>query len=150
MVTLAAVMGAHGLGGEVKLKLFTDDLANYGSFNGGALTLRSLRGPIARFAEVVDRTAAEALRGTVLTVARSALPPLAEGEFYHADLIGLPVVTPDGAAVGHVVAVENFGAGDVIEIELPTAKRFMAPLRPDAVPEWNAARLVIEAAFVEG
>ena len=148
-MVLAAVTGPHGIGGEVKLKLFTDDLSPYRSFNDGALTVTSMRGNIARFAEVPDRSAAEALRGTALTVARSVLPALAEGEYYHADLIGLPVTTPDGVAIGRVVAVENFGAGDLIEIGRPDGKQFMVPLRPDAVPEWNTERLVLDPAFVE-
>lgn len=147
-VVLAVVTGAHGVGGEVKLKLFTDDLSPYRAFNGGTLTLASVRANIARFAEVADRTAAEALRGTALTVVRAELPPLGEGEYYHADLIGLPVVTPDGGAVGQVAAVENFGAGDVIEVERPDGRTFMAPLRADAVPEWDAERLVIAPEFV--
>lgn len=148
-VVLAVVTGAHGIGGEVKLKLFTDDLSGYSVFNGGALTLTSLRGLVARFAQVADRTAAEALRGTELAVARSALPPLAEGEYYHADLIGLPAVTPDGEPVGRVVLIENFGAGDVIEIERPDGKRFMLPMRPEAVPEWDAQRLVVNPDHLE-
>lgn len=139
--------GAHGIGGEVKLKVFADDLSAFTVFNDGALTLTSLRGVIARFAEVRDRNAAEALRGTQLTVHRDALPPLGEGEYYHADLLGLAVVTEAGEAVGHVVEVENFGAGDVIEIERDDGKRFMAPMT--AVREWDAERLVIEAAFVD-
>ena len=146
-VTLAAIAGAHGVGGEVKLKLFTDDLSGYKSFNDGMLTLKSLRGTIARFAEIPDRTAAERLRGTALTVPRDTLPPLGEGEYYHADLIGLPAVSTDGTALGHVAAVENFGAGDVIEIEGSDKKRFMVPMRPDAVPEWGE-RVVIDSAFV--
>ena len=68
---------------------------------------------------VADRNAAEQLRGTALTVSRDALPPLGEGEFYHADLLGLPVVTDADAAVGTVCAVENFGATDIVEIERP-------------------------------
>ncbi len=151
-VTLAVVTGAHGVAGEVRLKLFAEDLAPYRGFNGGALTLKSLRagsnGAIARFAEIADRNAAEALRGTALTVPRSALPPLAPGEYYHVDLIGLPVVDPDGAAIGTVAAVENFGAGDVIEIETAPAKRFMVPMRPEAVPEWSAERLVLSKLFL--
>jgi 16S rRNA processing protein RimM len=148
MVTLAAIAGAHGIGGEVKLKLFTDDLAPYRSFNNGALTIKSLRGLIARFAEIPDRNAAEAMRGTALTVPRSALPALEDGEYYHADLIGLPCVSLDGAALGEVAAVENFGAGDVIEIARPDGKTFMIPMRPDAVPDWNAERLVVDERFV--
>ena len=79
---------------------------------------------------------AEALRGTALTVPRSELPPLGEGEYYHADLIGLPAVSTAGEALGVCVAVENFGAGDVIEIERPDGARFMVPMRVEAVPEW--------------
>jgi 16S rRNA processing protein RimM len=131
----------------VKLKLFADDLSAFASFNDGTLTLRALRGNIARFAEVSDRTAAEALRGTVLTVPRTSLPPLAEGEYYHADLIGLAAVSTDGEALGFVVAVENFGAGDVVEIERPTGKKFMVPMNEQAVPEWNAERLVVTVSF---
>lgn len=144
---LAAVTGAHGIAGEVKLKVFADDLSAFTGFNDGALTLTSLRGTIARFAEVRDRTAAEALRGTELTVPRDALPPLAEGEYYHADLLGLPVVSTGGAAVGRVVAIENFGAGDVIEVERDDGKRFMAPM--NAAPEWDAERLVLDAAYAD-
>ncbi len=152
-VTLAAVIGAHGVAGEVRLKVFAGNLDGYRSFNDGALTLTSLRhggnGAIARFAQVPDRTAAEALRGTALTVPRSALPPLGEGEYYHTDLIGLPVVTPDGDPLGQVVAIDNFGAGDVIEIERPTGKRFMVPMRSEAVPDWSFERMVVDPAFVE-
>lgn len=147
-VTLAVITGAHGVGGEVKLKLFTDDLLVYRDFNEGALTLKSLRGSIARFAEVPDRTTAERWRGTALTVPRDQLPPLKEGEYYHADLIGLPAVTTNGQALGHVAAVENFGAGDVLEIERPDKTRFMVPMRPDAVPNCDD-HVVIDRAFLE-
>ena len=156
-VTLAAIIGAHGVTGEVRLKLFgegVDALSRYGSFNDGVLTLRKLRddnkgGAIARFAEVTDRNRAEGLRGTVLTVPRSALPELGEGEYYHADLVGLPAVSTTGEALGVIIAVDNFGAGDVVEIERPNGKRFMIPMREEAVPEWNAERLVVTAEFAE-
>ena len=152
-VTLAAVIGAHGIAGEVRLKVFAEDLASYKSFNNGALTLKSLRagsnGAIARFAEVADRNAAEALRGTQLTVPRSALPPLEDGEYYHVDLLGLPAVSDAGDALGKVVAIDNYGAGDVLEIERPDGKRFMVPMQPEAVPEWDAERLVIHSGFAE-
>ncbi|MEH3048589.1 ribosome maturation factor RimM [Sphingomonas adhaesiva] len=147
-MVLAVVTGAHGIGGEVRLKLFGEDVAAHRSFNGGALTLTKLRdGSIARFAEVTDRNAAEALRGTYLTVPRDALPPLAEGEYYHADLLGLAVVSTAGEAVGTVVAVENFGAGDVVEIRRESGRTFMVPIH--AVPEWDRERLTVDAAFVE-
>jgi len=156
-VTLAAVTGAHGVTGDVRLKLFGEGvaaLAAHASFNGGALTLQKVRddgkgGAIARFAEIADRTAAEKLRGTLITVPRSALPPLAEGEYYHADLLGLAAVTDAGEPLGTVIAVDNFGAGDVLEIERPDGKRFMVPMRAEAVPEWNGERLVVSRHFVE-
>ena len=147
-VTLAVVTGAHGVTGEVRLKLFTEDLSGYRSFNDGSLTMKSLRSGIARFAEVPDRNAAERLRGTALTVPRSALPPLEEGEYYHADLLGLPCVSTTGDALGTVVAIDDFGAGDVIEVERPDKKRFMVPMNKDAVPEWNDERLVVDEAFI--
>lgn len=154
-VTLAAISGAHGVGGEVRLKLFgegVESLRPHKTFNDGTLTLAKLRddgkgGAIARFAEVADRTAAEKLRGTVLTVPRASLPPLAEGEYYYTDLIGLAAVSTEGEVLGTCIAVENFGAGDVLEIERPTSKRFMVPMRSEAVPEWNGERMVIEAAY---
>lgn len=154
-VTLAAVAGAHGVTGEVRLKLFAenvDSLKRHKSYNGGALTLKSVRahkgGAIARFAEIADRNAAEALRSTLLTVDRAELPPLAEGEYYYSDLIGLPCLTTEGEALGTCVAVENYGAGDILEIEKPDKKRFMVPMNAQAVPEWGE-HIVVEAAFVQ-
>ena len=134
-VTLAVIIGAHGVAGEVRLKLFgegVESLTSYKSFEaaGGVLTLKSVRpgpnGAVARFAEIGDRSAAEALRGTELTVPRSALPPL-----------------------GEIVAVENFGAGDIVEVQRPPVgdkpgKRFMAPIH---VVTFGAAGAVIDAAF---
>lgn len=156
-VTLAAIIGAHGVTGEVRLKLFGEGFAalkRHKSFNDGSLTIKSLRddgkgGAIARFAEVTDRTAAEKLRGTELAVPRSALPPLEKGEYYHADLIGLPAISTTGEALGMVAAIENFGAGDLVEIQRPTGKRFMVPMTEAAVPEWDGERLVVTAEFAE-
>lgn len=161
-ITLAAITGAHGVTGEVRLKLFGDGIASlkaHKAFNSGALTVKSLRddskgGAIARFAEVADRTAAERLRGTLLTVPRDALPPLGEGEYYHADLLGLAAVTEAGEALGTVIAIDNFGAGDVLEIERPgvdgkRGKRFMVPMRVQSVPQWDETRLVVSDLFLE-
>jgi len=154
-IVLAVVAGAHGIGGEVRLKLFAEDAVTLKGYSGlmlggRSVTLKSIRagsnGAVARFAEIADRTAAEGLRGTELTVARDSLPPLAEGEYYHADLLRLPVVSTTGEAVGVLVAIENFGAGDVIEVEKPGGKLFMAPIAAVTIePE----RLVIDPAFVD-
>ena len=154
-LTLAAVTGAHGVAGEVRLKLLGDGLdalKAHKSFNDGALTLSKIRsdnkgGAIACFAEVRDRTAAEALRGTALCVPREALPALDEGEFYFSDLLDLAVVTDTGEAVGTVCAVENFGATDIVEIEKPDGKKFMVPLTTQAVPAWDAETLTISEDF---
>ncbi|EQB10938.1 ribosome maturation factor RimM [Sphingobium lactosutens] len=154
-VTLAVVTGAHGVTGEVRLKLFgdgPDSLKGYGGFMaaGRMLTLTSLRpgpnGAVARFAEIGDRGAAEALRGTELTVPRSALPPLGEGEYYHVDLIDLPCTSSTGEVLGTIVAVENFGAGDIVEIERANGKRFMVPMHAVTLEGGGAT---IDGAFVE-
>ncbi len=161
-IVLAAITGAHGVAGDVRLKLLGDGidaLRQHASFNDGALTLSKLRsdgkgGAVARFAQVTGRAAAEQLRGTVLTVARTALPELGEGEYYHADLLGLAVLTDAGEAVGRIVAIENFGATDIIEIVREPApekglKTFMVPMTRAAVIEWDASRLVISKDFAE-
>ncbi|MET0248227.1 MAG: ribosome maturation factor RimM [Sphingobium sp.] len=159
-VTLAAIIGAHGVAGEVRLKLFAQGLESlnaHGRFDvdGRTLTLKSVRpgsnGMVARFAEIDNRGAAEALRGKTLTVPRSALPPLAEGEYYHVDLIGLACVSTDGTALGSIVAIENFGAGDIIEVERPSAdgkpgKRFMVAMHAVTLADGRAE---IESAFVD-
>lgn len=162
-VTLAAVSGAHGVTGEVRLKLFAenlDSLKRHKSFNNGTLTPTSMRphkdGAIARFAEINDRNAAEKLRSTLITVPRAALPALDEGEYYFADLLGLSCVSTDGADLGTCVAVENYGAGDVLEIQMPSiigkpGNKFMVPMNAQAVPKWGAeagGKIVIDAGFV--
>src|SRR3954449_10745820 len=137
-IALAAVAGAHGVKGEVRLKLFSDSVESLSShqklFVGGAerrlLAVRAGKTPVARFEGVDDRSAAEALRGALVEVDRSALPPLEEGEYYHADLIGLPAVDREGGRVGTVASVENYGAGDLLEIELDDGRRSLIPFKP--------------------
>ena len=155
-IPLAVIIGAHGIKGEVRLKLFTDDVKNlkrHASYDGGKLTLKSVRpnkdGAIAAFDQITDRNAAEAARGIELTISRADLPPLAEGEYYYSDLVGLPCISSNGDDLGRCVAVYNFGAGDVLEIQKPDDKKFMVPMNKDAVPEWDAARIMITAAFAE-
>jgi len=155
-VTLAVVAGAHGITGEVRLKLFGEGVASlkrYRAFNDSALTVVKLKedgkgGAVARFAEVTDRNGAEALRGTLLTVQRSEMPPLGEGAYYHADLIGLECISTAGDLLGTCVAVENYGAGDVLEVRRENGKTFMVPMRLEAVPEWGD-KIVIEAGWAD-
>ena len=153
-IALAAVAGAHGVKGEVRLKLFTDSvesLARHDSlFVGGVerrlLSIRDGKMAVARFDGIADRSAAEALRGSLVEVERSALPPLEEGEYYHADLIGLPAVDQYGHAFGLVTAVENYGAGDLLEIEAE-GKRSLIAFR-DGIADLKDGRIVIDPEFL--
>jgi 16S rRNA processing protein RimM len=155
-VILAAVAGAHGVGGEVRLKLFAeglDSLKRHDILYAGdrPLTLKSVKpgsaGAIARFAEIADRAAAEALRGQLLTVPRGELPRLDAGEYYHADLIGLPCESAAGEPLGTIVAVENYGAGDLLEIERPDGKRALVPFRP-GIADLAEGKVVADPAFL--
>lgn len=127
-ILVAAIAGAVGVRGEVKLKSFTADAAaccGYGALSdaqGTAYTPKLVRVKekglvVARLSGVEDRNAAEALKGLKLFADRAALPPAAADEFYHADLIGLAVETVEGTPFGAVRALHDFGAGDLIEIE---------------------------------
>lgn len=141
--------------GEVRLKLFAESIESlqrhrHVHVGERPLTLEAIRpgkAPVARFSGISDRTAAEALRGALVTVPRSALPPLAEGEYYHADLIGLRCESAEGSLLGKVVAVENYGAGDILEIEDPHGKRSMVPFR-DGIADWDGDRIVVDPEFL--
>jgi 16S rRNA processing protein RimM len=155
-VALAAVAGVHGVKGEVRLKLFSDSVASFAShqnvYVGGTehrlLNVRDGgKTAVARFEGVSDRSAAEALRGSLVEVDRSALPPLEEGEYYHADLIGLACVDREGNEIGAVVAVENFGAGDLLEIALSDGRRSLIPFR-DGVADLEDGRVVVDPEFL--
>ena len=154
-ITLAAIAGAHGVKGEVRLKLFggLHTLAASTSVYVGGTERRleqvraAGKGAVARFAGVADRSAAEALRGSLVEIDRDALPPLADGEYYHADLVGLACVDRDGQPVGSVVAVENFGAGDLLEVEKSDGKRALIPFRA-GIADLEDGRVVLDAAFL--
>lgn len=161
-LVLAAITGAHGVAGEVRLKLLgegLDALKAHKTFNQGALTLKKIRsdnkgGAVARFAEIQGRGAAEKMRGITLSVPRGELAQLDEGEYYHADLIGLSAQTDTGRTIGTLTAVENFGATDIIEITLDPVpekgmKTIMVPMTKQAVIEWDKTRLVITEDFAD-
>lgn len=149
MVLLGRIAGAQGLKGEVKINSFTEIPENIGLY--GLLSdqhgkqyaiesVRALKGAAiaARIAGISDRTAAEALRGTQLFVARDKLPALDEDEWYYEDLIGLAAISPEGEPIGEVIAVQNYGAGDLLEIRQEGARQtlFIA-LTQEAVPDVN-------------
>jgi len=155
-IALAAVAGAHGVKGELRLKLFTDSVENLGRHksvyvDGAERKLESVRagssGAIARLAGIAGRSAAEALRGSLVEVDRSALPPLEDGEYYHADLIGLDCVDGAGNPLGSVVAVENYGAGDLLEVEGADGKRALIPFKP-GIADLQDGRMVVDPEFL--
>jgi 16S rRNA processing protein RimM len=127
-VLLGDIGAAQGLNGEVRLRSFTAtpaDIASYGPLEDEegtrTIEIHSVRvtpkAVVARIKGVTTREQAEALTGTKLYLPRARLPDSDADEWYHADLIGLTGVDGEGAAIGRVVAVHNFGAGDIIEIE---------------------------------
>ena len=128
-ILLGRIVSAHGIRGEVVIDSFTgaaEDVAAYGPLDtedGRKLHIKLVRttpkgGVIARVAGVADRNGAEALRGTALYAMREQLPAPAEGEFYYEDLAGLRADNEAGEPVGQVVAVQNYGAGDLLEVRL--------------------------------
>jgi 16S rRNA processing protein RimM len=156
-ICVAQIGAAHGLRGEVKLRSFTQDpkaVTSYGPLESEDGTRRfeieALRPSkdhfVARLKGVGDRDAAEKLTNVRLYVPRDRLPPIADDEtFYHADLIGLAAVTPDGAPLGTVTAIHNFGAGDVIEIKPDSGEALLVPFTGTTVPEIDVAarRMVV-------
>lgn len=155
-IALAAVAGAHGVKGEVRLKLLGEGAAGLsihervyvGGSEHGLISVREAgKGAVARFEGITDRSAAEALRGQLVEVERSALPALEDGEYYHADLIGLAAVDRDGAEVGTVAGVENYGAGDLLEIALKSGQRSLIPFR-EGIADLDNGRIVLDPAFL--
>ena len=155
-IALAAVAGAHGVKGELRLKLFSDSADSLAAHDklyvGGAeRRLLAIRDggnvAVARFEGILDRSAAEALRGSLVEVDRSALPPLDEGEYYHADLIGMPTEDRKGRVIGTVVSVENYGAGDLLEIEDESGKRSLIPFK-SGIADLEGGRIVLDAEFL--
>jgi len=156
-ICVARIGAAHGVRGEVKLWSFTEDpaaVAQYGPLETQDGTrcfeIEALRAAkdhfVARIAGVNDRDAAESLRNIELYIPRARLPKIEEADtFYHADLVGLDAVTPEGARVGTVHALHNFGAGDIIEIApAGGGDPLMLPFNETTVPKIDvAARQIV-------
>jgi 16S rRNA processing protein RimM len=156
---MGRIGAAHGIKGEVRIQSFTEEplaLADYGPLStnrpGLTITIASARATanvlVARIEGVADRTAAEALNGIELYIDRDLLPPPEdEDDFYHIDLIGLQARLADGAVIGEVIAVPNFGAGDLIEIRnAQNGDTYLYPFTRKVVPEIRIAEgyLLIE------
>jgi len=156
-VCVARIVAAHGLTGALKLRCFTErpaDVAVYGPvYDQQGRRFFELKvigeargGVLARVDHITDRNAADALRGTDLFVPRAALPAPGPDEFYHADLEGLVALRADGARLGTVRSLDNFGAGDLIEIEVDDGRTLTLPFDRHTVPVVDLAqgRLVVE------
>jgi 16S rRNA processing protein RimM len=155
-IFVGEITGAHGIRGDVLVRSYTatpEAIAGYGpltdSSGSKSFSLRVVRvtdkGIVARVAGVENRNAAEPLRGTKLYIDRSKLPPASGAEFYHADLIGLTAIAGDGSALGKIVSVQNFGAGDLIELKPIEGETEFIPFEDRWVPrvDLDAGHIVI-------
>jgi 16S rRNA processing protein RimM len=148
-ICVARIGAAHGTTGEVRLWSFTTDpqaVASYGALtaaDGRPIEIASLRPGkgflIARIAGVADRNGAERLRNLDLFIPRERLPPPTADEYYHADLIGLTAQDHDGNALGTVIAVHNFGAGDLLEVAPARGETLLLPFTAEVAPEIDVA-----------
>ncbi|HEY1613621.1 MAG TPA: ribosome maturation factor RimM [Rhizomicrobium sp.] len=149
-ILLGVVIGAQGLGGEVKVKTFTTEperLAAYGVLrtrDGRRFEVESVRPSkqdiaVVRLAGIGDRSAAEALKGIELVVARDALPMPANEEYYHADLVGLRAQDAEGRHIGDIRAIHNHGAGDVLELVRDDGNTLLLPFSREFVPTIDIA-----------
>ena len=165
LILVAQVSGAFGVKGEVRVTAYTDDPMSVLAYSplkridgSPCLTLISGRAVkdafIGRAKEIATREQAQALRGLRLYVDRAALPRPDEDEFYLADLVGLAVRSPAGEAIGRVKAVQNFGAGDLLEIAPSDgAAAWWAPFSKTVVPDVRIAEgyvVVARPAEIEG
>ncbi|MDO8321829.1 MAG: ribosome maturation factor RimM [Phenylobacterium sp.] len=164
LLQVARVAGAFGVRGEIRITTFTEDplaLATYrvltredGSPGLTITTARAVKGAvIARAAGIDTRDQAEALRGLKLFIAREALPAPDEDEFYHADLLGLTLETPEGELMGKVKTIQDFGAGDLIEVQPPMGASWWLPFTRETVPEVRIAEgklIAVRPAEIDG
>jgi len=160
-VCLGAIAGVHGVKGLVRLKSFTSDpkdIASYGPLEderGSRLfeiaVMGASRGAlIARIEDVVDRDAAERLKGEKLYVKRAKLPPAGDGEFYQFDLVGLEARLEDGSMLGRVAAVFDFGGGTNLEIARAGGGSVMVPFTSRIVPKVDLSAGQLTVAPPEG
>jgi 16S rRNA processing protein RimM len=157
LILVGRIGAPHGVRGLVRMRSFTGDPAAIGRYGplvdatGKRLfevnVQHRVKGAlIVQIAGIADRTAAEKLRGIELYIPRGALPEAAEGEFYHADLVGLVAELADGRPFGRVRAVENFGAGDLLAIDRPGRAQVSLPFTDRAVPvvDLEKGRIVVD------
>ncbi|WP_417667824.1 ribosome maturation factor RimM [Roseibium sp.] len=146
LVLMARIGAAHGIRGEVRVKPFGDDplsFTDYGTLvtKDGKRTFEVLKARvqktvvITQFAGIKDRNQAEELNGVELYIRRDQLPEPDEDEFYYSDLTGLPVLDQGGETLGVVAAVQDFGAGDLLEVRPKRGKTYYIPFTKAFVPK---------------
>ncbi len=149
-ILLGVIIGAQGLGGEVRVKTFTETPERLGAYGplrtaaGRRLEIDAMRHTkgdtiVVRFKGVSDRSAAEVLADSKLFISRDALPATKSDEFYHADLVGLRAQDHEGRVIGEISAIHNFGAGDVMEIRHGDGSSLILPFTKDFVPQIHLA-----------
>lgn len=144
LICLGVISGAHGVRGQVKIRSFTsspDDISSYGALRDKAgkiyninITGRTNDVLIASIDGIDDRDSADKLRNIELFVERSALPEPDKDEYYLEDLMGLEVLTQDNMHYGYIISVNNFGAGDILEIKLASGKEEFQPFNKSIFP----------------
>ena len=160
LVLVGAIAGAFGVKGEVRVRAFTaatEGVVSYGPLHDadGRIVLTPARwreikdGLAVSGPEIKDRDAAEAARGTPLYVPRDVMAPVEEDEFYHVELIGCDVEALDGASLGEVHAVHNFGAGDMLEVKPAAGPHWFLDFTKATVPIVDLARRRLVATPIE-
>jgi len=155
LILMARIGAAHGIRGEVRVKSFTDDPLSFADYGPLFTQDRAQRFDVVRarvqktvvitkFKGIEDRNAAEALNGTDLFVERDQLPQPEEDEFYYEDLTGAEVRDPDGSVLGKIVSVQDFGAGDLLEVRPQRGASFYIPFTREFVPVVD-----LDSGFVE-
>ncbi len=152
LIALGVIASAHGIRGQVKIRSFTADprdITAYGPLKDhtGRVYKLTIAGQnkdmlFASIEGITDRDAAEALRNIELFVPRDAFPEPQEHEYYHEDLVGLEILTPDGKLFGTILAVHNFGAGDLLSVKLVSGKEEFYPFTRSIFPEINIAKKI--------
>ena len=149
LIKMGVITSAHGIAGQVKIKSFTSEPGNIGNYGllynqdmsqEFAIKVLSAQNNIlrAKISNVHNRSDAESLAGIELYLPKERLPALEHGEYYYSDLIGLKIVTSENQDYGKVIAIYNFGAGDIVEIELSDSKKkIMHSFKNAIFPEVN-------------
>lgn len=161
MIPIGKIVAAHGIRGGVKLKSYTEDPEAFQDYaplflaDGTVLKLESFSaGPkdmfLATFQGIKDRNQADALRGKEIFIERDQLPETDEEEFYHVDLIGLKIMDEKGEFYGVVKMIQNYGAGDFLEIGMENGEEASLPFTQQAVPEISLSegKLVIDPTYL--